>query len=134
MRLLPDTNVLVYETVEDSARHLEACRLLDGARHVLLPSIVLHEYAWVMLKLGADPEFVSAKVEEYLRDPRMRYFAEPSTAYREASRMLIEDGAISREFNDYLILAVARMEEAVLATYDRRLKKAASKRGVRVLP
>jgi len=26
------------------------------------------------------------------------------------------------------------MEEAVLATYDRRLKKAASKRDVRVLP
>ncbi len=34
--LLPDTNVLVYETVEDSPHHVEATELIDSAKEILV--------------------------------------------------------------------------------------------------
>ena len=134
MRLLPDTNVLIYETVEDSDHHAEACSLLDKASEIHVPSIVLHEYVWVASKLGIGLKIILAKAAEYLNEPRAYYFAEPLSAYRSAIAMLLEDGADRRSFNDYLILAVALRSKLTLATYDRELREAAVKRGVKVLP
>jgi len=70
MKLLVDTNVLVYDTLEDSEHHGEASRLIDGAAEMYLPSIVVHGYVWVLLRrLGVDPGFALFKVEECLGDP-----------------------------------------------------------------
>jgi len=127
MRLLPDTNVLVYETVE-------ACKLLDSAEEVFIPSIIAHEYFWVMTKLGVSLDVFLSKVEEYLEDSRTRYFVEPLDTYRRAITMIQEDKASLREVNDYLILAVAYRERLVLATYDHNLRKTAIKRGIKLVP
>lgn len=134
MRLLPDANVLVYETLEDSHHHAKACEIIDSAKEVFIPSLVIHEYVWVMLKLGISPEIVSLKIEEYLEDTRTRYFAEPIDAYQRAVKMLQEDKRSFKEINDYLILAIALREGLVLATYDIKLRKAALRRGVEVTP
>ena len=40
--LLPDTNVLVYETIEDSPHHIEATEIIDSAKEILVTPIVLH--------------------------------------------------------------------------------------------
>ncbi len=72
-KLLPDTNVLVYETIEDSTRRADAARMLDSAREIILPSIVIHEYVWVMsTKLGVNSLIVAAKLKEYLEGPRTK--------------------------------------------------------------
>ncbi len=134
MRLLPDTNVLVYETVEDSSHHVEACKLLDSAEEVFIPSIIAHEYFWVMIKLGVSLDVILSKIEEYLEDSRTRYFMEPIDVYRKAVTMIQEDKASPREVNDYLILAVAYRERLVLATYDYNLRRAAVRRGIKVAP
>ncbi|MEM1947114.1 MAG: PIN domain-containing protein [Candidatus Caldarchaeum sp.] len=44
MRLLPDTNVLVYDTVEDSMHHDKAVKIIDAAGELAIPPIVIHEY------------------------------------------------------------------------------------------
>jgi len=134
MKLLPDTNVLIYETVEDSEHHEEACRILDQAKEVFIPSIILHEYLWVAPKLGIDMKVVLAKIVEYLEDPRTYYFAEWLDIYRSAIKMLLEDGKSHKELNNYIILAVAHEEGLVLATYDSELKEVATRRNVRVIP
>jgi len=133
--LPPDMSILVYETVEDSPRHGEAVGIVDSAREVLLPSIVAHEYIWVMVrKLGVAPSFVEQKLREYFGDPRARYIVEqPAVLYR-ALILLEEQGASPREINDYIVLVTAMHHGAVLATFDEKLRKKAAKLGVETLP
>ncbi len=134
-RLLPDTNVLVYETVEDSPHHTTAARIVDEAREIILLPIVLHEYIWVMVKkLGVDPWIVAEKIREYLSDRRVRYAPEPPSVLVSALRMLREMGLAPREVNDLIILAAARQYGAVLATFDEKLRRVAQRLGVRVVP
>ena len=131
--LLPDTNVLVYETVEDSPSHAEACEIIDSARAIILPSIVLHEYLWVMVRrLEVPPDFVARKVEEYLSDRRVRYVVEPRDAVLDALELLKNRPV--RDLNDLLILFTAVRYDAVLATFDRELRKAARAVGLDVVP
>jgi len=133
--LLPDTNVLVYETVEDSPHHEEAADIVDSAGEIILPSIVLHEYIWVMVgKLGVPPGFVVQKLQEYFGDPRIRYLAEPPTVLYQALRLLEEHNASPREVNDYIVLATAMYHGAVLTTFDEKLRKLAEKLGVETVP
>ncbi len=134
-RLLPDTNVLVYETVEDSPHHVEAVNTLDSADIILLPALVVHEYVWVMIrKLGVKPSIVTEKLREYLEDPRTDYTVEHPAALYQALRLLEEHGADPRELNDYIILATARYYGAILATFDEKLKRVARKVGVETAP
>jgi len=133
--LLPDTNVLVYETVEDSPHHGEAVDLMDSAGEIILQSIVLHEYIWVMVrKLGVPPGFVVQKLQEYLGDPRARYLVEPPTVLYQALRLLEEHSASPREVNDYIVLSTAMYHNAVLATFDEKLGKLARRLGVETAP
>ncbi len=135
MKLLVDTNVLVYDTVEDSEYHSEAAKIIDDALELYIPSIVIHEYIWIMLRyLNLDPLFTLSKVEEYLEDPRTTYLAETIAILRRAFKMLVEDKAGFKEINDYIILATAMNYGLTLATFDKALRRRAVKRGVRVLP
>ena len=133
--LLPDTNVLVYETVEDSSHHIEAAELIDSAGEILVVPIVLHEYMWVMIrKLGVPAGFVAAKISEYLGDPRTRYVAEPLGVINKALGLLEKGYMQPRELNDAIILATAIQYNAVLATFDQRLRRKAKQLGVPVKP
>ncbi len=131
--LLPDTNVLVYETVEDSPHHEEASEIMDSARAIIIPSIVLHEYLWVMLRrLKVPLDFMLEKVEEYLRDRRVRYVIEPPEMVLDALEWLKTSS--TRNLNDFLILSTALRYDAVLATYDEDLRRAAGRLGVELAP
>lgn len=135
MRVLPDTNVLVYDTVEDSEHHTIAMNMIERAGSIILPSIVIHEYVWVMLKaISVSPEIVATKVNEYANDPRSRYLLEGADTIAYALRMLHDHGANASKINDYIILAVALKSKAVLATFDTELKAHAIEKGLDTLP
>lgn len=135
MRLLPDTNVLIYDTVEDSEHHEEAATVIDEAREVIIPSIVVHEYIWAMFKIvQVPPSFLVIKLREYLGDPRVAYVLEPARVLIEALEMLEEDGESLREANDYVILAASLHYGSKLATFDGKLRARAVRRGIEVVP
>ena len=135
MKLLLDTNVLVYDTVEDSEHHNEAVGIIDKAEEIILPSIVIHEYVWVMLKvIQASPSFIILKLHEYLEDPRTIYLLEPVSVLTSALKMLEEDREEVKEVNDYVVLAVATYCKSMLATFDRKLQERALRRGLKVIP
>jgi len=48
MRAAIDTNVLIYDLVEDSEFHKEAEELLDSLEEWLITSIVVHELVWFL--------------------------------------------------------------------------------------
>ncbi|MCS7133884.1 MAG: PIN domain-containing protein [Candidatus Caldarchaeum sp.] len=134
MKLLPDTNVLVYDTFEDSSRHHEAVKIIDDAQEMTIPAIIIHEFIWVMLKYSVQPSTITAKIREYLEDPRTRYMDEPVDALADALKMLEEDKAELKNVNDYIILSLAKRFNVVLATFDTELKKIAATKGVAVVP
>lgn len=124
MRLLPDTNLLVYDTVENSENHNDAAKIIDEAEKIIVPSIVIHEYIWVMLRVVQAPlSFIAFKVCEYLEDPRVIYMLETADVIVGALKMLEENKEDSREINDYIILAMALRQKSTLATFDQKLRK-----------
>jgi len=44
MKAVIDTNILIYDLVEDSEFHKEAGELLDSLEEWLIPSLVIHEF------------------------------------------------------------------------------------------
>ena len=106
MRILPDTNVLIYDTVEDSEHHAAASKILDDAEEIFFAPIVMHEFVWVLLKFSVDPSTVSLKVEEYLGDPRARYIQESMATIKSALKLLKESKLQASNINDLMILSL----------------------------
>lgn len=135
MRLLPDTNVLIYDTIEDSEHHNEAAKIINEAKKIIIPSIVIHEYIWTMFKIvQASPSFVMLKVREYLEDPRTIYIPESIETLVDALKMLEADRESVKEVNDYIILATALHHNLTLATFDKKLKRKAMEKRLKVAP
>ncbi len=135
MKLLLDTNVLIYDTVEDSEYHSIASEIIDKAVQIFIPSTVIHEYLWVMLKLLQVPlNIIEVKLRDYLDDPRTVYISEDIDVLINALNMLIEDKQDVKEINNYIILSTARKYNLMLATFDKRLRKIAINRNVKVIP
>jgi predicted nucleic acid-binding protein len=135
MKLLLDTNVLIYDTIEDSEYHNIASEIIDKAVQIFIPSTVIHEYLWIMLKLLQIPHnIIEVKLRDYLEDPKTVYILEDADILINALNMLIEDKQDVKEINNYIILSTARKYNLILATFDKRLKKIAINRNVRVIP
>jgi predicted nucleic acid-binding protein len=135
MKLLLDTNVLIYDTIEDSEYHNIASEIIDRAVQIFIPSTVIHEYLWIMLKLLQIPlNIIEVKLRDYLEDPKTVYILEDADILINALNMLIEDKQDVKEINNYIILSTARKYNLILATFDKRLKKIAINRDVKVIP
>lgn len=72
MKAVIDTNVLIYDTLEDSVFHEEARGLLERLEEWLIPLIVVYEYIWFMKGLNVSVGDALAKTEEYLLLSRER--------------------------------------------------------------
>ncbi|MDW8074113.1 MAG: PIN domain-containing protein, partial [Nitrososphaerota archaeon] len=107
---------------------------IDDAQEMAIPAIIIHEFIWVMLKYSVQPSTITAKIREYLEDPRTRYIDEPVEALAHALKMLENDKAELKNVNDYIILSLAKRFNVVLATFDTELKKIAATKGVAVVP
>ncbi len=134
MRAVIDTNVLVYDTFEDSVFHREAKQLLDDLEKWVIPTMVVHEYVWVLKSLKVEAKDVLYKVEEYLDHHKTKLVSESRKHVLSALRNVVEGGISLSRYNDEVILSVATEMGAALATFDERLRKRAKLRGVRVIP
>ena len=125
-----DTNVLIFDTFEDSEHHAEASSLLDSIREWIIPSLVVHEYVWALRRLGLSFESVREKVSEYLLDPRATLIpVELDDLLFSLTRARSFD-----DYNDLVILSIALRSGAALATFDEGLRRASSSARVEVLP
>jgi len=124
-----DTNVLVFDTFEDSEFHREATKLLDSLNRWILPSIVFHEYVWFMKREKLDLSFSREKVIEYLTHVK----SNPVAIQVDDILFSIQRIREYRDYNDFLILSVAKRMGHALLTFDERLKKYANQHGVRTL-
>jgi predicted nucleic acid-binding protein len=128
-RVVVDTNVLVYATFEDMEHHEEAYDILLKY-NVVIPYIVLYEFLGVLARLTKNISVIMIKLSELME---FEIIHEDLDVVRSGIVMMRDDNAPIDMMNDYVILSVAMLEGS-LATYDRRLRNLASKRGVVVMP
>ncbi len=131
---LLDTNVLIYDTYEDSLYHIDASQLLDGLRVWVIPLIVFYEYTWFLKGMGESPDTLMEKLEDYTLSEKSQVYREDESMLRSAASSLARDNLSLSRFNDEVILTIAIREDLPLATFDRRLRSRAKRAGLSVLP
>ncbi len=134
MRAVVDTNVLIYDTYEDSLHHVLASQLLDELDEWVIPLIVLYEYVWFLKGMGEGAEVTLEKLEDYTLSDKSHVYREDDSVLRRAISTLMRDRLTLGKFNDEVILRIALEEDLPLATFDRRLRLRAKRTGVKVLP
>jgi uncharacterized protein len=126
MSAVVDTNILVFDTFEDSAQHDEAVKALNALETWIIPGIVLHEYVWFMKDQLVGVEETRLKVEEYLTDAKTRF----RTVDADDISFSLQNAKRLRDYNDMLVLSSARRLGLPLLTFDKDLSKSAKRLGV----
>lgn len=134
MEAVIDTNALVYDYVENSEFHVEARKALDGLDRMVVPTVVLEEFVFVMKRAGLEDSRLGHKVVELLEDRRIETFPILARDIKNAASILLSERATFFRFNDKLVLSAARRRRLPLLTFDRELKSESKRVGVRVLP
>jgi len=133
MEAIIDTNILVYETIEDSMYHKEVVEKLKDLESLYIPTNILIEFILVMKKLKLENQIIMRKILEILEDPSITLINIAKMDFKESLRIIIRENRDMKEINDKIILALAKRKNLPIYTYDRRLKQQARKYGVKVL-
>ena len=127
-----DTNVLTYDTFEDSIHHKKATSILDKLATWFIPSIVIHEYVWVLRSLDVKIKDIVEKVEEYIYNEKIKLINERKEDILNALYIIHKEGRKMAKYNDKVILSVAMHLNAPIFTFDAKLAKQARKFNVKV--
>jgi predicted nucleic acid-binding protein len=121
-----DTNVLVFDTFEDSEFHDEAAALLDSMEKWCIPDMSLHEFLWFFKGRDLPLSQARTKVDEYLANEKSTIVSCSPDDIRFATRLMKR----YHEYNDLVILSVAKRMGLPLFSFDQALKKLAAKNSV----
>ena len=127
MRAIIDTNVLVFDTFEDSEFHKEASSGLDALEGWGLPGIVFHELAWLFKSQQVAVSRTNSKIKEYLTNEKTTFVPCSADDIVFASSRMKNH----REYNDLVILSAAGRMGLPLYSFDEQLKVIAKRHGVR---
>ena len=133
MEAIIDTNILIYETIEDSMYHKEVVEKLKDLESLYIPTNILIEFILVMKKLKLENKVIMHKISEILEDPSISLISIAKMDFKESLKIIIRKNRDMKEINDKIILALAKRKNLPIYTYDRQLKQQARKYGVKVL-
>ena len=129
MDLVIDTNILIYDFIENSEYHRE---VKEKTRNKLLivPTNILIEFILVCKKLGIDDKEIYKKVEEILENCFIVEIDE--SLIKEAISICKEHKIDLKEINDIILLSISKKFGCYLYTYDKKLRKIGNKLGVKI--
>ena len=130
MSAVLDTNVLIFDTFDDSQLYEDAHSKLNSLGRWFIPSMVFHEYIWFMKAEKIELNFTKTKLAEYLMNAKTICCPIQPVDILFASREMKD----YRDYNDFLILAVSRRLGQPLLTYDNLLQKTCERFGVKTAP
>ena len=128
MSAVIDTNVLIFDTFEDSEFHERASDGLDSLEKWYLPDIVFHELMWFFRSRAIELSNAKTKIEEYLTHEKSIFSSCTPDDVRFAVNL-----KNYRNYNDYLILSAAKRLEQPLFSFDEELEKSARKNALRMI-
>ena len=128
-----DTNVLIYDTFEDTEFHKRAEELLESLDRWYVPAIVVQEYVWFFRNNGFSAREALEALRGYTEDPRFKGLSEDPELIESALNFVVGKKLSLSRFNDVVILLHA-LEKGTLVTFDVKLRNLAKREGVAVLP
>lgn len=130
-RAVVDTNVIIYDYVEDSELHSRAEEILDSLNKWVIPAIVVYEFVWFLKGMGL--EGMLRDVFEYLRNEKAEVVCDCPENLKSAADLVAREGLSLSEYKDMVILSHAIRGRIPLVTFDKKLAKIAKKYGVEVI-
>ena len=130
-RAVVDTNVIIYDYVEDSELHGRAEEILDSLDKWVVPAIVVYEFVWFLKGMGLDKSLQD--VLQYLNNEKAEVICDCPEDLTYAAEVLMKEGLPLSNYKDMVILSHAVREKLPLATFDKKLAKVARKYGVEVV-
>ncbi len=128
MRAVVDTNVLVFDTFEDSEFHEKATSGLDALEGWGLPSMVFHELAWFFKSQHIAVSKTNSKIKEYLTNEKTTFVPCSADDLIFASSRMKNH----HEYNDLVILSAAGRLGLPLYSFDEELKATTKRHGIRL--
>ena len=117
-----DTNVLIYDTFEDTSYHENARRILDSLPEWRIPSIVLVEYIAFLNRIRLGREKILDKLYELVNDPKFSLVDVEKGDVLEALKMVENERLSTLRLNDKIILSISKRVGENLVTFGRSLK------------
>jgi uncharacterized protein len=128
LKAIVDTNVLVFDTFEDSEFHKEASSGLDSLEGWGLPSMVFHELVRFFKDQQIAVSRADAKVKEYLTNEKTTFIPCSVDDVIFASSKMKNH----REYNDLVILSAAGRTGLPLYSFDEDLRASARRHGIKL--
>lgn len=121
MKIVVDTNVLIWDTINPDKITPVASKALIDSKVLFIPTIVLLEFEWVLRKLNQLDKLtiVTSAVEK-----QQKYFVYPLDQ-QVFNEYLLADKSL--EMHDRVIVATARLLGVPIITNDPQIKKVYSK-------
>ena len=133
MTVLVDTNVLVYDTIENSQYHDRAGELIDNSEDPIINSLSIVELGFVLPRYGIDNGSVGMKIEELLHSDYFAVSWLSGKIMEKVSAFIVENKLSFRDFNDWIIAYDAYSRNVPLATFDKVLQNKCRKLGIQVV-
>lgn len=118
-----DTNVLIYDTFEDTVYHKEARSLLDSLLEWNVPSVVIIEFVAFLNKLHLKREDILNKLDELINDPKFNLIEVEKEDLLAALKIVEGEQLSPLRLNDKIILSVSSRRKENLQTFDKKLKR-----------
>ncbi len=131
MECVIDTNVLVYEMVENSDFHKKAEELLDSVDRCLIPTTVIEEFVRVTNGMNIKGSVIHERLEELLNAANMEIIPISHSNISEAAKSILKHKLSFKRFNDELILSVAKSEKLPMLTFDSVFIASCEREGVK---
>ena len=132
MTVLVDTNVLVYDTIENSPQHSSASNFIDKSEDPIINSLSIVELGFVLPRYGIDNESVRRKIEELLHSEYFTVSWLSRKMMEKTSVFMVENNLSFRDFNNWIIAYDAYSWNIPLVTFDKILYNKCRKLGIQV--
>ncbi len=132
MEAVIDTNVLIYEFIEDSEYHNEVREVLSELDNLIIPGIVINEFIYVSSKIGVPFNIIKDKILEIYNS----YQSDVIEIKNDYVINIINNSNNIYEFknfNDVIISFISKIKDAPLFTFDNNLKRYCNKNKIKLL-
>ncbi len=133
MECIVDTNVLVYETFEDSEFHEEVVKKLSEMELIYVPGVVILELTIILKRLKYDSSIILDKIREIFNSNRYVVLDIYVDDIIFAIDILSRHGKNVSSLNDKIVLSVAKRLGKPIYTYDKDLKRQCKSLGVPII-
>ncbi|QGA69113.1 PIN domain-containing protein [Sulfolobus sp. E11-6] len=126
-----DTNIIIYDYIEDSEYHKRAEELLDSLDKWIIPVTVVHELVWFLKGMKLEDKIDDLLA--YIRNEKAEVVCDYADNVRSAIEIVKEEKLPLADYKDIVILSHAIRERLPLITFDRKLSKIAERYGVTII-